>query len=97
MTEKSKSIPPDFENWPPGEPRDETDIGLRAYITRIPEDHLAAYDPSWTDEQLTQWDGNFKSDGSLMLVCCERDVEVPEFRRVLKEYLKFRAAAQPDG
>ncbi len=79
----------DFENWPPGEPRDETDIGLRAYITRIPADHLARYDPAWTDEQVSEWDGNFKSDGGLMLVCCEREVDLPEFRRVLEAFIRL--------
>ena len=80
----------DFENWPPGEPRDETDIGLRAYITRIPADHLARYDSAWTDEQVSEWDGNFKSDGGLMLVCCEREVDLPEFRRVLEAFIRLR-------
>jgi len=37
-----------------------------------------------------EWDGNFRSDGALMLVCCERDVDVAEFRRVLEEHLAFR-------
>ena len=30
---------------------------------------------------------NFRSDGALMLVCCERDVEIAEFRAVLEEHL----------
>jgi hypothetical protein len=34
-----------------------------------------------------EWDGNFKADGGLMLVCCERDVDVQEFRRVLERHL----------
>ncbi len=91
MTEENQSAL-DFENWPPGQDRDETDIGLRAYITRIPAEQLARYDPSWTDKEVAEWDSNFKSDGALMLVCCERDVDVPEFRRVLEEYLEFRAS-----
>ena len=49
-----------------------------------------AYDPTWTDEQLMDWDGNFRSDGALMLVCCERDVDVEEYRRVLEEHLRLR-------
>ena len=61
MTEENQRAL-DFENWPPGELRDETDIGLRAYITRIPEEQLACYDSSWSDEAVAQWDGNFKSD-----------------------------------
>ncbi len=79
-----------FEQLPGNEPRDETDYSLRGYVARIPEDKLSAYDPSWTDEQVIGWDGNFRSDGGLMLVCCERDVDVHEFRAVLEEYLAFR-------
>ena len=91
MTEENQSAL-DFENWPPGQSLDETDVGLRAYITRIPEEQLARYDPSWTDKEVAEWDGNFKSDGGLMLVCCERDVGVPEFRRVLEGYIKLQAS-----
>jgi hypothetical protein len=82
----------DFEHYPAGEALDETDISLRAYVSRLAEDHLAQYDPSWNDEQVTAWDGNFRTDGALMLVCCERDVDVKEFRSVLEEYLRYRKA-----
>jgi hypothetical protein len=82
-----------FERWPSGKPMDETDVSLRAYIARLSEDHLAKYDPQWNDEQVKEWDGNFRSDGALMLVCCERDVDVQEFRRVLGDYLEFRRSA----
>ena len=58
---------------------------------RIPEEQLACYDSSWSDEEVAQWDGNFKSDGGLMLVCCEREVEVSEFRRILEEFIRFKA------
>ena len=80
----------DFERWPPDVPRDETDVSLRAYVSRMPDEKLRAYRPAWTDDQLVAWDGNFRSDGCLMLVCCERDVEVAEFRRVVEEYVAFR-------
>jgi hypothetical protein len=79
-----------FEHWPEGQPLDETDVSLRAYITGLSEDHLARYDPTWTDEQVMAWDGNFRSDGHLMLVCCERDIDVEEFRRVLELYRSYR-------
>lgn len=69
---------------------DETDRGLRAYVAGLPEERLACYDPSWTDEEVQRWDGNFRDDGELMLICCERDVEAPEFRRVVEEFLAFR-------
>jgi len=92
MTTPSDQAKREFENLPTDVPSDETDIGLRAYITRIEDDKLAEYDPSWADEQLSEWDGNFKNDGGLMLVCCERDVEVAEYRRVLEEWREFRKA-----
>lgn len=81
---------PDFERLPPGEAMDETDVSLRAYLAGLSDEHLSAYDPNWSDEQVIEWDGNFRSDGALMLVCCERDVDVDEFRRVLEEHLQFR-------
>ena len=80
----------DYEHLPASTPMDETDVSLRAYLSRLTDEHLAKYDPNWTDEQLMEWDANFKSDGTLMLVCCERDVDAEEFRRVLEEHLKFR-------
>jgi hypothetical protein len=80
----------DFEHWPPDMAMDETDVSLRAYVSRLDEDHLAKYDPNWTDEQVMEWDGNFRSDGDLMLVCCERDVDVAEFRQVVEQYLEYR-------
>ena len=90
LSDEAKRI---FENLPADRPSDETDIGVRAYITRIDDEKLAGYDPSWSDKQVLDWDGNFKDDGALMLVCCERDVEVPEFRHVLEEWLEFRSEA----
>ena len=69
-------------------PRDETDENLHAYLDTLKPEHLAKYDPEWRDEEVMEWDGNFRSDGALMLVCCERDVEVKEFREVVEERLK---------
>jgi hypothetical protein len=81
----------EFERFVGAGPKDETDYALRSYIAGIPAERLAAYDPSWSDEQVKDWDGNFRSDEALMLVCCERDVDVTEFRQVLEEFLRFRA------
>lgn len=81
------------ERLPGDGPLDETDVSLRAYLSRLPDDHLAEYDPAWTDERVMAWDGNFRSDGALMLVCCERDVEIEEFRRVLEQYLEQKKHA----
>ena len=82
----------DFEHLPDDERLDETDVSLRAYLASLSADKLARYDPHWTDEQVLAWDGNFRSDGALMLVCCERDVDVTEFRRALAQHLRYRHA-----
>jgi len=82
----------DYEHWPANQPMDETDVSLRAYLSRLSDEHLARFDPAWSDDQVMEWDGNFKCDGTLMLVCCERDVGVTEFRRVLAEHLQVRTA-----
>lgn len=87
----SESNTIDFEHLPGDGPLDETDVSLRAYLAGLPDAHLAEYDASWSDEQVREWDGNFRSDGGLMLVCCERDVDVAEFRRVLERHLDVRA------
>ena len=66
---------------------DETDVNLRAYLEGLSAEHLATYNSQWSDEKIVEWDGNFCSDGVLMLVCCERDVEIKEFRKVLEEHI----------
>jgi hypothetical protein len=71
-------------------PLDETDVALRAYFARLSNEHLAEYNPGWPDERVVAWDGNFRSDGALMLTCCERDVDVEEYRRVLERHLTHR-------
>ncbi len=67
---------------------DETDVNLRAYLESLSAEHLAKYNPQWSDDDVKEWDGNFRSDGALMLVCCERDVEIEEYRRVLEEHIR---------
>src|SRR4029077_15735522 len=79
-----------LERFPDDGPLDETDVSLRAYFTRRTDDQIAEYDPSWSDERVREWDGNFRSDGSLMLTCCERDVDVAEYRRVLEKHIGYR-------
>jgi hypothetical protein len=79
-----------FEQDPSDEPMDETSFNLRAYFDRIDDERLREYSPEWTDEQLMAWDGNFKSDGDLLLPCSEREVDVVEYRRVLAQCLRYR-------
>jgi hypothetical protein len=79
-----------FERLPDDGPLDETDVNLRAYLARLTDEHLARYDPNWPDERVMEWDGNFRSDGMLMLTCSERDVDVTDFRQVLERHIAFR-------
>ena len=79
-----------YEKMPATLNMDETDINVRAYFSRMSDDRLKEYKPEWTDEQLKAWDGNFRSDGALMLVCCERDVEADDYRQIIEEHIKLR-------
>jgi hypothetical protein len=79
-----------FEQDPTDERMDETGYNLRAYFDRMPEEKLRQYSHSWSDQQLVQWDGNFKSDGDLLLPCSERDVDVAEYRRVIEQCISYR-------
>ena len=87
--------PFDWEHLPDDGPLDETDVSLRAYLTRKTDAELNEYQPTWSDAEVMTWDGNFRSDGGLMLTCCERDIDVAEFRRVLERHIAFRKAVTP--
>jgi len=77
------------EPWADESP-DETSINLRAYFDRMPDEKMQQYSPDWTGEQVIEWDGNFKDDGALMIACCERDVDIQEYRRVLDQARRYR-------
>jgi len=80
----------DYEHLPPDQPADETDYSLRAHFARISDEKLREYDPAWSDEQVIEWDDDFTCEGNLLLVCCEREIDVHEYRRALEEHMKFR-------
>jgi hypothetical protein len=69
---------------------DETGINLRAYFDHMPDEKIKKYVTHWSDQQLMNWDDNFRDDGKLMLLCCERDVDVTEYRRVLEDCISYR-------
>jgi len=79
-----------FEQDPTDERMDETGVNLRAYFDRMPDEKMQQYSSSWSDEQILEWDENFRDDGNLMLMCSERDVEVDEYRRVLEQAIRYR-------
>ena len=84
-----------FEQEPGTERRDETDVNLRAYFDRMQDDKMLQYSPSWSIEQVIEWDGNFRDDGNLMLLCSERDVDVEEYRRVIEDCIRYRNRVRP--
>jgi hypothetical protein len=69
---------------------DETAVNLRAYFDRMRDEKMRQYDPDWTDDQIIEWDGNFTTDGNLLLGCSERDVEVEEYRTVIAQAIAYR-------
>ena len=79
-----------FEQQPYPDGADETDINLRAYFDGMPDEKIRGYDPEWSDEEIIAWDGNFRSDGNLMLICTERDVDIAEYRRVIARCMEYR-------
>jgi hypothetical protein len=79
-----------FEQEPYDESPDETAINLRAYFDRMQDEKMRQYSPAWMDEEVIAWDGNFTEDGSLLLPCCERDVEIDEYRQVLSACIEYR-------
>ncbi len=79
-----------FEQEPSAAPLDETGVNLRAYFDRIPDEKMREYSADWTDDEVMKWDDNFRDDGDLMLLCCERDVDIREYRAVLEESIRYR-------
>ncbi|MEX2114241.1 MAG: hypothetical protein WD845_13700 [Pirellulales bacterium] len=93
MSNQANDANVNYERMPAGMAMDETDVNLRAYFSNMTDEKLAEYNPRWTDEEIVAWDHeNFKDDGTLFLICSERDVDVEEYRRVLEEHIRFRFA-----
>ena len=88
-------FPWNLEQEPWSSPHDEASINLRAYFDRMPDEKLEEYSLDWSDGQVIDWDGNFRSDGALFLICSERDVEIEEYRRVLEECVRYRDRVRP--
>ena len=84
-----------FEQDPSDKPMDETSVNLRAYFDRMPDEKMQQYSPSMSDDQLIEWDGNFRDDGEFMILCSERDVDVDEYRDVLEECIRYRNRVRP--
>jgi alcohol dehydrogenase YqhD (iron-dependent ADH family) len=79
-----------FEQEPSDEPIDDTIINLRAYFDLMPDEKMQQYSKDWTDEEVMKWDDNFTDEDNLLLVCCFRDVEIDEYRKVLEQAIEYR-------
>ena len=79
-----------YEQEPSATPLDETGVNLRAYFDRMPDEKMREYSTGWTDDEVMKWDDNFRDDGDLMLLCCERDVDIHEYRGVLEDCIRYR-------
>lgn len=86
-----------FEQEPSDKPMDETSVNLRAYFDRVPDEKMQQYSPAMTDDELREWDGNFKDDGDFMIVCSERDVDVDEYRDVIEQCIRYRERVRDRG
>lgn len=84
-----------FEQDPSPEPMDETGVNLRAYFDRMDDEKMQQYQAAWTDDEVKEWDGNFRDEGDMMLFCCERDVEIDEYRQVLEQCIAYRNRVRP--
>ena len=84
-----------FEQEPYDEPHDETSYNLRAYFDRMDDSKMLQYSPSWNDQQLIDWDGNFTSDDTLLIPCCEREVDAAEYRREIEQGVVYRNRVRP--
>jgi hypothetical protein len=74
---------------------DETSYNLRAYFDRMDDGKIQQYRSEWSGEQLIDWAADFKNDGTLMIACCERDIDVDEYRRVLELAIEYRNRVRP--
>ncbi|MFN0084553.1 MAG: hypothetical protein ACKVX9_04125 [Blastocatellia bacterium] len=84
-----------FEREPSTEPMDETGVNLRAYFDRMDDEKMREYASDWSDASVVEWDGNFRDDDGLMLPCCERDVDIHEYRQVLEACIEYRNRIRP--
>jgi hypothetical protein len=80
-----------FESEPPFEEMSETGINLCAYFDAMSDAQLKTYDSKFSDVELMEWDGNFTSEDTLLLPCCEsEDVDVAMYRRFIEECIRYR-------
>lgn len=80
-----------FEGEPPFEEMSETGINLCAYFDAMSDAKLRTYRATFSDDELMTWDGDFTSEGTLLLPCCEsEDVDASMYRRFIEQCIRYR-------
>lgn len=79
-----------FEYEPYDEPPDETSYCLRGYLDEMSDDKIQQYDSTWSNEKVIEWDGNFKSEGDMLLATAEREIYIEEYRKELEACIAYR-------
>jgi hypothetical protein len=80
-----------FEGERPFPEMSETGINLCAYFDAMPDDKLRTWRSDFSDGALMTWDGNFTSEGNLLLPCCEsEDVDPAMYRAYIEACIRYR-------
>jgi hypothetical protein len=80
-----------FEGERPFPDMSETGINLCAYFDAMPDEKMRTYRPEFSDEELMHWDGNFTSEGNLLLPCCEsEEVDPAMYRAYIEACIRYR-------
>ena len=84
-----------FEGSKPFAEMSETGVNLCAYFDAMPDDKLKTWRSAFSDEELMRWDGNFTSDGNLLLPCSESEEVDPEmYRQYAEACIRYRDGAR---
>jgi hypothetical protein len=80
-----------FEAERPFPDMSETGVNLCAYFDAMPDDKLRSYRAGLSDDDLMRWDGNFTSEGNLLLPCSEsEEVDPAMYRAYIEACIRYR-------
>lgn len=80
-----------FEGERPFPDMSETGVNLCAYFDAMPDEKLQTYRAGLSDEELMAWDGNFTSEGNLLLPCCEsEEVDPAMYCAYIEACIRYR-------
>ena len=80
-----------FEDERPFPDMSETGVNLCAYFDAMPDEKMQTYRSHFSDDELMAWDGNFTSEGNLLLPCCESEDASPAmYRTYIEACIRYR-------